>query len=144
MLQRINGGEAPIQPGTKVGGTLNELTGGRLSDLVNRAGADAQQGRLAADSSQDAKVLLGRDRGGDEAHNRSPRRRSDGHNNGSSYGREIREESEKSGTRGAENGTRDLEDRETRAREFRMNGRGPTVERVVDWKTEFQQEGLTA
>ncbi|KAF1361972.1 hypothetical protein EJ07DRAFT_52460, partial [Lizonia empirigonia] len=29
VLQRINGGETPVQPGTNVGDTLNELTGGR-------------------------------------------------------------------------------------------------------------------
>ncbi|KAF3042181.1 hypothetical protein E8E12_008690 [Didymella heteroderae] len=59
VLQRINGGETPVQPGTKVGDTLNVLTGGRLRNTVDRADSDSQQEQLAVDSSQDNKVSLG-------------------------------------------------------------------------------------
>ncbi|KAF2630462.1 hypothetical protein BU25DRAFT_489222 [Macroventuria anomochaeta] len=53
VLQRINGGETSVQPGTKVSDTLNELTDERLRDLVDRADADAQQERLAAKAEAD-------------------------------------------------------------------------------------------
>lgn len=146
MLQRINGGETLVQPGTNVGDTLNELTGGRLRPLGDGAASDQQQEKLAVGSSQDEKVPMGREGGHRdyEARRRSPRRQSHGQTNGTGHSREVGEDSEENGARGAEIGTRHAEDGEPGSREFNMSTYGPGHESVVDWKTEFQQEGLTA
>ncbi|KAJ4353080.1 hypothetical protein N0V95_003675 [Ascochyta clinopodiicola] len=146
VLQRINGGETPVQPGSKVGDALNELTGGRLGDLVDRADADAQQARLAVDSSQDTQVPMGRETGhrNHETRGSSPRRRHHRQTNGSSYDGEVGEESEEGGVRNAEIGTRNHPESTARSQDLRMSGLGPALVREVDWKTEFQQEGLTA
>lgn len=131
MLQRINGGETPITPGSKVGDTLNELTGGRLCRLVDSADSDTKQVRLAMDPSPNPEVPMGLE--GHNTRGGSPRRRNYGQTNGTGYGREAGEES-------ASSGTRNSEARSTRAYpETLTNGHGPTVERVVDWKAEFQQ-----
>ncbi|KZM27399.1 uncharacterized protein EKO05_0002872 [Ascochyta rabiei] len=146
VLQRINGGETPVQPGSKVGNALNELTGGRLRDLVDRADADAQQTRLAIDLSQDKGVPKERETGCQnyEARGSSPRRRHHGQTNGSSYGGEVGEEGEEGGVRSAEIGTRHYPESPPGTQDRRMSEHSPAIVRVVDWKPEFQQEGLTA
>ena len=147
VLQRINGGEAPVQPGTKVGDTLNELTGGRLRDLVDRADSDSQQERLAVDPSQDQKVPLGSEsgRGHHETRSGSPRRRHYGQSNGTGHSGEAGEEGEESGARSAEVAARNLRQGARNYPEgVNMSTYDPTSERVVDWKTEFQQEAITA
>ncbi|KAF2999274.1 hypothetical protein E8E13_003766 [Curvularia kusanoi] len=52
ILQRINGGETPVNPGTDIGDKLNKLTGGRLRDLVDQADSDTQQESMALAPSQ--------------------------------------------------------------------------------------------
>lgn len=144
VLQRINGGETPVKPGTKVGDTLNELTGGRLRDLVDRADSGSQQERLAVDSSQDKKVSLENQggRGHHEARSGSPRRRHDGQSNGTGYGGEAGEEGQESGTRGTTFGARDLSQGARDYPEAHITTYGPVDESVVDWKTQFQREGI--
>ncbi|KAF1933627.1 uncharacterized protein M421DRAFT_415974 [Didymella exigua CBS 183.55] len=139
VLQRLNGGETPVQPGTKVGDSLNALTGGRLRDLVDRDGSDAQQEQLAIDSSQDKNVPLeGQGRRGDhEARSGSSRRRYDRQSNGTCHGGEVGEESQEGGARGTAIGTRDHP-------EAHITTYGPVDESVVDWKTQFQREGIVA
>ncbi|KAF9695161.1 hypothetical protein EKO04_006900 [Ascochyta lentis] len=146
VLQRINGGETPVQPGSKVGDALDELTGRRLRDLVDRADADAQQARLAVDSSQDTEVPKEREnrRGNHETRGSPPRRRDHGQTNGSSYGREVGEEGEEGRMRNAEIGAREHQKGKTGTRDLTVTGHDSAVEKVFDWKTEFQQEGLTA
>ena len=140
VLQRINGGETPVQPGTKVGDTLNELTGGRLRDLVDRADSDPQQERLAVGSSQDNEASIGSQSGrrNYETTGGSPRRRRDEQTTG-----KAGEEGEESGARSAEDGMRDLSQGTQAYPEDNMSGYNLTVGKVVDWKTEFQREGLT-
>ena len=146
MLQRINGGETPVQPGTKVGDTLNKLTGGRLRGLDDRADSDPQQERLAVDSSQDKKVPVRSEggRGDNKTRSGSPRRRHHGQTNGTGYGREVGEKGEESGAQGTQVAAGDLRQGTRDYPEPHMSTYGPTVERVVDWKTDFQQEGITA
>ncbi|KAF3053361.1 hypothetical protein E8E11_011640 [Didymella keratinophila] len=147
VLQQINGGETPVQPGTQVGDTLNVLTGGRLRDLVDRADSDPQQKELAVDSSQDKKVPLGGQghRGDREARSGPPRRRHDEQSNGTSHGGEFGKEGQEGGAPGATIGTRDLSQGArdpTEAPEPHITTCGPVDESVVDWKAQFQREGI--
>jgi hypothetical protein len=146
VLQRINGGETPVQPGAKVGDTLNELTGGRPRGLVDRANSDPQQERLAVDSSQDKKAPVWSEggRGDNKTRSGSPRRRLHGQTNGTGYGGEVGEKGEESGAQGTEVATGHLRQGTRDHPETHMSTYDPTAERVVDWKTEFQQEGMTA
>ncbi|KAJ4322174.1 hypothetical protein N0V94_002522 [Neodidymelliopsis sp. IMI 364377] len=135
VLKRINGGETPVKSGTKVGDTMNKLTGGRLRSLVDDANADTKQERLALDSSPNKEIAFGRDHGHTEHKTRigSPHRRHHGQANGSGYSGEVGQENSANGTRSTEAGMRDHP-------EIMTTGHGPAVVRIVDWKTEFQQE----
>ncbi|KAJ4988666.1 hypothetical protein SVAN01_05799 [Stagonosporopsis vannaccii] len=145
ILQRINGGEAPVQPGTKVGDTLNGLTGGRLRDLVDGSDAHPQQERLVVDPSGGKEMSMEQRRPG--AHNtrsHSPRRRHHGHADRSSHSGEAGEESQEGRAQSVHTGTgynikgaRDLS-------EPHVTSYDPAGEKVVDWKTEFQREGIAA
>lgn len=146
VLQRINGGETPVQPGTKVGDTLNGLTGGRLRGLADRADAHTQQERLVVDLPRGKE--LSTEQRGHRAHNtrsRSPCRRYDGHADGFGHSREAREEGQENGARSNRNGTGDVIIRARDQSEPHLTTSDTTRgERVVDWKTEFQQGGITA
>jgi hypothetical protein len=147
VLQQINGGETPAQPGTKVGDTLNVLTGGRLRDLVDRADSSPQQKELALDSSQDKKVSLGSQgqRGDHEARSGSPRRRHDKQSNETSHGGGFGKEGQEGGAPGATFGARDLGQGAgypSEASQPHITTYGPVDDSVVDWKTQFQHEGM--
>lgn len=144
MLQRINGGETPVQPGTNDGDTSNVLTGGRLRDLVDRADSTLQQKGMAINSSQDKKVSLGSQdpRGGHEARSDSPRRRHDEQRNGTSYSGEFGEKDQESRAPGATSEMRELSQGARDPTEAHVTIYGPVDDSVVDWKTQFQREGI--
>lgn len=144
VLQQINGGETPVQPGTKVSNSLNALTDGRLRDLVDRADSDSQQKDLAVDSSQDKKASLGSQakRGHYEARSGSPRRRQYAQTNEAGNDGEFEKEGQKGGASNATIGTRDLGQGARDPPEAHITTYGRVDESVVDWKTQFQREGI--
>lgn len=146
VLQRINGGETPVQPGTKVGDTLNGLTGGRLHGLADRSDAHTQQERLVVDLPRGKE--LSTEQRGHEAHNtrsRSPRRQYHGHADGFGHSGEAREEGREDGARSIRNGEGEVVMRARDHSEPHLTTYHTTGgTRVVDWKTEFQQGGITA
>lgn len=144
VLQRINGGEAPVRTGIKDGDTSTVLTGGRLRDLVDRAVSDSQQKGLAIDSSQDKRLSLGSQgqRGGHEARSGSPRRRHDEQSNGTTYGGEFGKKDQESGAPGATSGTRELGQGARDPTEAHITTYGPVDDSVIDWKTQFRRESI--
>ena len=147
VLQQINGGETPVQPGTQVGDKFNALTGGRLRDLVDRADSGPQQKDLAVGSSQDKKATFGKEDEWrrHEARSGTPRRQYDGYTNGTIHDGELGEEGQESGAPGATLGTRDLGQGArdpTEAPKPHVITYGAVDESVVDWKTQFQREGI--
>lgn len=146
VLRRINGGETPVQPGTKVGDSLNMLTGGRLQDLVDRSDPDLQQERLAQNSSQDEVLHMDREDGseGYGTHRGSPCGRRHGHTNGLSDSGEARQEGEEDGTRSAQLASRIISKRAQHPPEAHVTTYDPAAAELGDWKKEFHQEGITA
>lgn len=142
VLQRVNGGETPVQPGTKVGDSLNTLTGGRLQDLVDRADSDV----LPEASSQDHVLHVDREsgRGSRGTHRSSPRRRHHGQTDGLINSGEARQEGEENGTRSAQLASRIISERAQHPSETHLTTYDPAAEKLVDWKAGFHQEGIIA
>ena len=82
ILKRLNSGETPVQPGTKVGDTLNKLTSGRLREQLDQADSNSERESMALAPSQDETLHV--DRGGKSngTHRGSPHRRDDGQSSG--------------------------------------------------------------
>jgi hypothetical protein len=147
VLQQINGGETPVQPGTQVGDKFNALTGGRLRELVDRADSDPQQKDLAMDPLQDKKATTAKEdeRRHHEARSGTPCRQHDRHTNETIYDGEFGEEGQGSGASGVTVGTQDPGQGArdpTEAPEPHITTYGPVDESVVDWKTQFHREGI--
>lgn len=81
---------------------------------------------------------------GDNARSSPSRRRHHGHTNGSSHGEEAGEEGQEGGSRSIYAGTGDAVKEERDRSEPHLTTYDPAAERVVDWKTEFQQNGIRA
>jgi len=143
ILQRVNGGEPPVQPGTKVGDTLNKLTSGRLREQLDQADSDSLQESMALAPSQDETLHL--DRGGrsNGTHRGSTHRRDYGQSNGLGHGRESGEAGHE-GARGAGSPTQNAQGTPQLSSEVHLTTYDPTFAKVSDWKKEFQQGGITA
>ncbi|KAJ8113884.1 hypothetical protein OPT61_g4096 [Boeremia exigua] len=141
ILQRLNGGETAVQPETRVGDTLNGLTGGRTRDLADRADPDPQQERMVVDQSRDEELSMGRKsgRGDNRTCSSSPRRRAHGQTNGSGHYGEAEEERQEGGTRSAHKRAQDIMQGAQLHPETRLATYNPTIDGVGDWKAEFQQ-----
>jgi hypothetical protein len=142
ILQRVNGGEPPVQPGTKVGDTLNKLTSGRLREQLDQADSDSLQESMALAPSQDETLHL--DRGGrsNGTHRGSTHRRDDGQSNGLGHGREGREAGHEDG-RGAGSPPQIAQATPQHSSEVYLTTYDPAFAKVADWKKEFQG-GITA
>lgn len=159
LLQRINGGETPVRPGTKIDDTLNKLTSGRLRKTLYQADERLDQADSKADSSlqqestalapsQDETLHMDRGTRSNGTHRGSTHRRDDGQINGLGYGRESGEaghgEAGHGQGRGAGSPTQTALEAPRHSSSPHLTTYDPAFAKVSDWKKEFQQGGITA
>jgi hypothetical protein len=154
LLQKFNGGETPVRPGTKTDDTLNKLTSGRLRETLYQADERLDQADSKADSSiqqestalapsQDETLHMDGGTRNNGTHRGSTHRRDDGQINGLGYGRDSEEAGHSQG-RGAGSPTQNALEAPQHLSSAHLTTYDPTFAKVVDWKKEFQQGVITA
>jgi hypothetical protein len=154
LLQKFNGGETPVRPGTKTDDKLNKLTSGRLRETLYQADERLDQADSKADSSlqqestalapsQDETLHMDGGTRNNGTHRGSTHRRDDGQINGLGYGRDSEEAGHSQG-RGAGSPTQNALEAPQHSSSAHLTTYDPTFAKVVDWKKEFQQGVITA
>lgn len=143
IIQRINGGETPVQSGTKVGDTLNKLTSERLREQFDQADSNSQQESMALAPSQDETLRMGHGGRSNGTHRGSTHRRDDGQGNGLGHGRESGE-ADYGGGRNAGSPPQIAQGTPQHSSEVHLTTYDPAFAKVADWKKEFQHGGITA
>ncbi len=142
VLQRVNGGGTPFQPRTKVGRTLNGLTGGRTHNLAGQSGSGSQQERIVVDCPLGEEVSTGRE--DHETYCRSPHRLIQKLSSGSSHSEGPGEKLHEGGAQIVPNGAQDIAQGAQSHPETHLTSYDPVMDKVFDWKTEFHHAGIAA